>query len=211
MNVIKYDDVLKLEPFTTRCDLGWITSGSVNYFEDKTSGIQLNNKELQRGNLLQQFGTFDSATVVNSLYKEDHKCVDRLNVTVSEIIYFDSEWNFHFHLRDFDYFAIRGLLIKLRMQSFRANSYLWRVLKNHVWVSGAYHMKSVNNSVPKLFHRFYDSHISVITESITTTKFRLGFKSSVNSSSGLSLNDIFRVEPYIKEELISILMMFFYY
>ncbi|XP_050431415.1 uncharacterized protein LOC126839984 [Adelges cooleyi] len=70
------------------------------------------------------------------------------------------------------------------------------------------HIKCVSNETTIPDRSYYLPHHAVLKTSSLTTKLRVVFDASANSSSGLSLNDVLKRGPTVQEELFAILARF---
>ncbi|XP_058816128.1 uncharacterized protein LOC131679415 [Topomyia yanbarensis] len=68
------------------------------------------------------------------------------------------------------------------------------------------HMRRVEATASDPVRRCYLPHDPVVKEASTTTKVRVVFDASCNTSSGISLNDVLLVGPVIQEDLRSIIL-----
>ncbi|XP_058827841.1 uncharacterized protein LOC131687764 [Topomyia yanbarensis] len=68
------------------------------------------------------------------------------------------------------------------------------------------HMRRVEATASDPVRRCYLPHHPVVKEASTTTKVRVVFDASCNTSSGISLNDVLLVGPVIQEDLRSIVL-----
>ncbi|XP_058816239.1 uncharacterized protein LOC131679517 [Topomyia yanbarensis] len=68
------------------------------------------------------------------------------------------------------------------------------------------HMRRVEATASAPVRRCYLPHHPVVKEASTTTKVRVVFDASCNTSSGISLNDVLLVGPVIQEDLRSIIL-----
>lgn len=200
----------KSDPIFQKTKLGWIVGGHTNQnFQSLTKPCNLFTQELNRN--MERFWTIESVAGKKTHTKEEQLCENHFQET--------------YHRNEEGRFIVE-LPVKPPGIPGLGNSYntavkrftsLERKLNRNPELKKQYqdfineyqqlgHMKLAENPMPD--NGFYLPHHCVLKEASTTTKLRVVFDGSAQSSTGIALNDILMVGPTLQEDLVSIIMRF---
>ncbi|GFW98255.1 integrase catalytic domain-containing protein [Trichonephila clavipes] len=198
------------KPFAVRSDLGWIVAGNVPS-EEMFSSIAVNSIQVVTDELVSNFWKLDSVPEASLLTseeraREDHfidthvrnedgRYVVRLPFHSSPSILGDSRESAIRRFKSLEHSLIKKPAIYSQYRDF---------IQEYLTLG---HMELVPKNDYAKREAYYLPHHAVLRDS-STTKLRVVFDASANSTSGYSLNDILMVGPRVQRDVYTILLSF---